>query len=230
MRARISRCTTRRRSTRRCSTTSRWGSTIPSTLVKDAQRRGVRFQPIDVQVSDWDCTVEADGAIRLGLRYVSGLREQAGKRDRRRVAGPSARSRRSAQPQSAAAMPPSVPKCGCDDPSMLEQRSTREPLVLQHLLARLDAGAGRRPRRVRVARRSRRAHRPAPRRSRHARRHRRAELVRLRPPLGALAGRARGPARRASCSTKRRAAEHARARRTCGDPMLSAAASRLLRP
>ncbi len=51
----------------------------PSTLVKDAQRRGVRFHPIDVQVSDWDCTVEADGAIRLGLRYVSGLREQVGK-------------------------------------------------------------------------------------------------------------------------------------------------------
>ena len=51
----------------------------PSSLVKDAQRRGVRFHPIDVQVSDWDCTVEADGAIRLGLRYVSGLREQVGK-------------------------------------------------------------------------------------------------------------------------------------------------------
>src|SRR5207247_291496 len=51
----------------------------PSTLVKDAQRRGVRFHSIDVQVSDWDCTVEADGAIRLGLRYVSGLREQVGK-------------------------------------------------------------------------------------------------------------------------------------------------------
>ena len=51
----------------------------PSTLVKDAQRRGVRFHPIDVQLSDWDCTVEADGAIRLGLRYVSGLREQIGK-------------------------------------------------------------------------------------------------------------------------------------------------------
>jgi error-prone DNA polymerase len=31
----------------------------PSTLVKDAQRRGVRFHPIDVQISDWDCTVEA---------------------------------------------------------------------------------------------------------------------------------------------------------------------------
>src|SRR5207253_10762851 len=51
----------------------------PSTLVKDAQRRGVRFQPIDVQVSDWDCTVETDGSIRLGLRYVNGLREHVGK-------------------------------------------------------------------------------------------------------------------------------------------------------
>jgi len=51
----------------------------PSTLVKDAQRRGVRFHPIDVQRSDWDCTVEPDGGIRLGLRYVSGLREHAGR-------------------------------------------------------------------------------------------------------------------------------------------------------
>ena len=51
----------------------------PATLVKDAQRRGVRFAPIDVQVSDWDCTVTADGAIRLGLRYVTGLREDIGK-------------------------------------------------------------------------------------------------------------------------------------------------------
>ncbi len=30
----------------------------PATLVKDAQRRGVRFNPIDVQVSEWDCAVE----------------------------------------------------------------------------------------------------------------------------------------------------------------------------
>src|SRR6187455_2289343 len=51
----------------------------PSTLVKDAQRRGVRFHPVDVQISDWDCTVEPDGAIRLGLRYVLGLREEAGR-------------------------------------------------------------------------------------------------------------------------------------------------------
>jgi error-prone DNA polymerase len=51
----------------------------PSTLVKDAQRRGVRFHPVDVQASDWDCTVEADGAVRLGLRYVNGLREEVGR-------------------------------------------------------------------------------------------------------------------------------------------------------
>ncbi|MGE3706128.1 MAG: DNA polymerase III subunit alpha, partial [Vicinamibacterales bacterium] len=47
----------------------------PATLVKDAQRHGVRFQPIDVQVSDWNCTVALDGAVRLGLRYVTGLRQ-----------------------------------------------------------------------------------------------------------------------------------------------------------
>jgi error-prone DNA polymerase len=51
----------------------------PATLVKDAQRRGVRFHPIDVQRSDWDCRVESDGAIRFGLRYVSGLRQEVGK-------------------------------------------------------------------------------------------------------------------------------------------------------
>jgi error-prone DNA polymerase len=51
----------------------------PSTLVKDAQRRGVRFHPVDVQASAWECTVEADGAVRLGLRYVNGLREEIGR-------------------------------------------------------------------------------------------------------------------------------------------------------
>ncbi len=51
----------------------------PATLVKDAQRRGVRFASIDVQRSHWSCVVEADGAIRLGLRYVTGLREEVGR-------------------------------------------------------------------------------------------------------------------------------------------------------
>ena len=50
-----------------------------SVVAEIAQRRGVRFHPVDVQRSNWDCLVEADGAIRLGLRYVTGLREQVGR-------------------------------------------------------------------------------------------------------------------------------------------------------
>ncbi len=50
----------------------------PASLVKDAQRHGVRFASIDVQRSGWDCQVEADGTIRLGLRYVNGLRQNVG--------------------------------------------------------------------------------------------------------------------------------------------------------
>src|SRR5204863_9542006 len=50
----------------------------PASLVKDAQRRGVRFHPIDVQQSDWLCRVEEDGAIRLGFMYVNGVRKEAG--------------------------------------------------------------------------------------------------------------------------------------------------------
>ena len=51
----------------------------PATLVKDAQRHGVRFAPIDVQVSDWECRVEPDGRVRLGLMYVNGLRAEIGR-------------------------------------------------------------------------------------------------------------------------------------------------------
>ena len=57
----------------------------PATLVKDAQRRGVRVRPIDVARSDWLCTLERDGPeedlrLRLGLRYARGLREEAAKK------------------------------------------------------------------------------------------------------------------------------------------------------
>ncbi|HMC34290.1 MAG TPA: hypothetical protein VKH65_07780, partial [Myxococcales bacterium] len=57
----------------------------PATLVKDAQRRGVRVKSIDVKRSDWLCTLERTGPeeelrVRLGLRYVRGLREAVGKR------------------------------------------------------------------------------------------------------------------------------------------------------
>jgi error-prone DNA polymerase len=60
----------------------------PATLVKDAQRHGVRFAPIDVQISEWACAVQEDGAIRLGLRYVKGLREEAGQAIERRRGAP----------------------------------------------------------------------------------------------------------------------------------------------
>jgi len=59
----------------------------PATLVKDAQRHGLKIRPVDVTCSDWLCTletvprkitetVEPDFAVRLGLRYVKGLRAE----------------------------------------------------------------------------------------------------------------------------------------------------------
>ncbi|HUG54205.1 MAG TPA: error-prone DNA polymerase [Vicinamibacteria bacterium] len=49
----------------------------PFTLVKDAQRHGARFRPVDVTRSEWLCTLE-QGEVRLGLRFVRGLRQAAG--------------------------------------------------------------------------------------------------------------------------------------------------------
>ena len=52
----------------------------PATLVKDAQRHGLKFKPIDITCSDWDCTLEESGhgfAVRLGLRCIKGLRQEA---------------------------------------------------------------------------------------------------------------------------------------------------------
>jgi error-prone DNA polymerase len=70
----------------------------PATIVKDAQRHGLKMLPVDVTCSEWMCTLEestqypvpsktivqdsrpAGGtpALRLGLRYVRGLREEGG--------------------------------------------------------------------------------------------------------------------------------------------------------
>ena len=55
------------------------GFYAPAVLVKDAQRHGLRIRPIDVQQSDWQCTVEheEDGSLslRLGLRYAKGVHQ-----------------------------------------------------------------------------------------------------------------------------------------------------------
>ena len=51
----------------------------PATLVKDAQRHGLLIKPIDITRSDWLCTLEKslnEFSLRLGLRYVKGLREE----------------------------------------------------------------------------------------------------------------------------------------------------------
>lgn len=48
------------------------GFYAPHTIVDDAKRHGVPVLPIDVETSRWDCTLE-HGAIRIGVRYVSGL-------------------------------------------------------------------------------------------------------------------------------------------------------------
>jgi error-prone DNA polymerase len=121
----------------------------PATLVKDAQRHGVRFAPIDVQESDWTCRVDPDGRVRLGLMYVNGLREQIGRaiaeasqsgagiRAPGSAAGGSSFGRAQSDPEPvegsrlatggaecAASFGDRCPKCGCDDASMLEATPT----------------------------------------------------------------------------------------------------------
>jgi error-prone DNA polymerase len=64
----------------------------PATIVKDAQRHGLKMLPMDVTRSDWKCSLETVAsrqlpvpsksakhfAVRLGLKYARGLREPAG--------------------------------------------------------------------------------------------------------------------------------------------------------
>jgi error-prone DNA polymerase len=51
----------------------------PAVLIKDAQRHGLRVPPIDVQRSEWLCTLEEepDGSksLRIGFNYAKGLRK-----------------------------------------------------------------------------------------------------------------------------------------------------------
>jgi error-prone DNA polymerase len=60
----------------------------PATIVKDAQRHGLRVRPVDITASEWLCTVEVDGSttmsdkrssplvLRMGFRYAKGLRDE----------------------------------------------------------------------------------------------------------------------------------------------------------
>lgn len=55
------------------------GFYAPAQLVNEARRDAVEIRPVDVRVSDWDCTLELGGgkqpAMRLGMRMVRGLSE-----------------------------------------------------------------------------------------------------------------------------------------------------------
>ena len=57
------------------------GFYMPAVLVKDAQRHGLRFKPIDIQRSEWACTIEHESdhslSLRMGLGYAKGLRKQS---------------------------------------------------------------------------------------------------------------------------------------------------------
>ena len=59
------------------------GFYAPAQIVRDAQTHGVEVRPIDITVSDWNCTLEpmtgdcARPAVRLGMELVSGFNEAA---------------------------------------------------------------------------------------------------------------------------------------------------------
>ncbi|HEY3258424.1 MAG TPA: error-prone DNA polymerase [Gemmatimonadaceae bacterium] len=48
----------------------------PSTLIHDAKRHGVVVRPPCMKVGEWECTVEDDGALRIGWRHIRGLGEK----------------------------------------------------------------------------------------------------------------------------------------------------------
>jgi error-prone DNA polymerase len=62
-----------------CAMLNAWplGFYHPATLIKDAKRHRQTVRPVDVNRSGFRCRIEPDGAVRLGLRYVVGLREEA---------------------------------------------------------------------------------------------------------------------------------------------------------
>jgi error-prone DNA polymerase len=48
----------------------------PSSLVRDAQRRGVEVRPPHVNRSDAQCSIEDEGAVRIGVGYVNSVGEE----------------------------------------------------------------------------------------------------------------------------------------------------------
>ena len=69
-----------------CALINSWpmGFYSPDQILQDARRHHLQIRPVDVTASDWDCSLEPiDGqqpAIRMGLRMISGFREEDGRR------------------------------------------------------------------------------------------------------------------------------------------------------
>ena len=60
------------------------GFYAPAQIVRDAREHRIELRQPDVNYSDWDTTLEPTGAerfaVRLGLRRIEGLRQEAGQR------------------------------------------------------------------------------------------------------------------------------------------------------
>ena len=57
------------------------GFYAPAQIVRDAREHGVEVRPVDVEYSQWDCTLERDAsglplALRLGFRQIGGVGEE----------------------------------------------------------------------------------------------------------------------------------------------------------
>jgi error-prone DNA polymerase len=48
----------------------------PVTLIQDGRRHGLKVKPVCVVASNWECTVEGENTMRIGLSYVKGLQEK----------------------------------------------------------------------------------------------------------------------------------------------------------
>ena len=57
------------------------GFYAPAQIVRDAREHGVAIRPVDINHSEWDCTLEPDRenspALRLGFRQIKGLKPDA---------------------------------------------------------------------------------------------------------------------------------------------------------
>ena len=53
------------------------GFYTPATIVKDAQRHGIKIKPVCIEQSTWRCSVVSGDTVRLGFCIVNGLRQEA---------------------------------------------------------------------------------------------------------------------------------------------------------